>query len=757
MSYDRRNTSFANQATYTLSSASLDSTATGGIFSGSALASDLVLINTGTANAPNWQAQSWVANGTLNTTDLGFTTHGEASIRYINRNPNYNNAETYIVTGKDQFGLPVNTVVKRNSTQGGTITWETTPAAFSLDPISGNGWLGIEESRQDLRISGIADSVPDGLQLSISLGALTDALTSSYTATVSKGEFAYTIPAGTFPWLDGTSYQVSASDIAPSGSSLVNSRLVNVDLTPPSFDLGIAIGSAPPVAIDQNIQGEVNTANVVNAADFISGVSLVVNSSNDTSQVHTTINGIDQEAATAPSNGGTTWSTPIDPSTHSLPVKGSVNLSVSVTDQAGNSSSQNTFFTVDREIFAGNDSVTDGGNGDNIPNTNKTSSVVIEGGASSAENGANIDSAPAATNFQPSDDDDDGLREVTFAADDYGVDGNRDRVLDAEQGQVAGIRLINDGARYSDYGALVVSGDVALRGVTLLPAAADGSVAVSLADGSTVNAALPGGLTNTFAGSLAFELSGLTPGGSTEALIYLPVGYSGDGSAYVRYNYASGLFEDYRDAEGKRLYAFTDTDGDGFGDAITLTLTDGDAQWDGDGLANGSVLDPGFLASGAIEITGDGQDNRLSGNILANQIRGKGKSDVLIGDLGDDILRGGKGNDRFNGGEGSDIVIGGLGADRFRYSALIDSTAEHSDTIQFNQRDQIDLRRLDANAMRQGNQAFSFVADAKFTGQAGELRLFESRLLADVDGDRKADFGINLRSNQAFSTDFLLL
>jgi Ca2+-binding RTX toxin-like protein len=167
-------------------------------------------------------------------------------------------------------------------------------------------------------------------------------------------------------------------------------------------------------------------------------------------------------------------------------------------------------------------------------------------------------------------------------------------------------------------------------------------------------------------------------------------------------------------------------------------------------------VDPGFLASGAIEITGDGQNNRLAGNILANQIRGNGKRDQLIGDLGDDILRGGKGNDHLNGGEGADILIGGRGSDRFVYSSLIESTVERSDTLQFGQRDQIDLRRLDANASRKGNQAFQFVADREFSGKAGELRLFDSRLLADVDGDRKADFALNLRSNQAFSADVLL-
>jgi Ca2+-binding RTX toxin-like protein len=301
------------------------------------------------------------------------------------------------------------------------------------------------------------------------------------------------------------------------------------------------------------------------------------------------------------------------------------------------------------------------------------------------------------------------------------------------------------------------SGDVGLSDVATQPTASDGTLPVMLADGSTLSTLLPSGITSIFNGSLSFTVSGLTPGGTTDVLINLPVRYSGDGNAYVRYNYATGRFEDYRDAQGNRLYAFTDTDRDGVRDAITLTLVDGDAQWDRDGLANGSVVDPGFLASGAIEITGDGQNNRLSGNILANQIRGKGKRDLLIGDLGDDILRGGKGDDRLNGGEGADILIGGHGADRFRYSALIDSTVERSDTLQFGRRDQIDLRQLDANTTRKGNQAFSFIADAKFSGQAGELRLFESRLLADVDGDRQADFALNLRSNQAFSSDVLML
>jgi hypothetical protein len=349
------------------------------------------------------------------------------------------------------------------------------------------------------------------------------------------------------------------------------------------------------------------------------------------------------------------------------------------------------------------------------------------------------------------------LREAIVASDGYGIDGNRDGIQDAEQGQVAGIRLVNDGSKFTDFGALAVDSNIELRGVRVLPIYDDGTVVINLSDGSSVQVSLPTGISNTLAGAISFELAGLTAGGSTEALIYLPYGYTGDGSAYVRYNYATSRFEDYCDTAGNRLYTFTDTDDDGFVDAIALTLVDGDPQWDGDGVANGAVLDPGFLASGAAEINGDRRQNTLVGNILANQIRGKGKHDALIGDLGDDFLRGGNGADRLCGGEGADVLIGGRGADRYIYRSIVESGVERSDQLQFGRGDQIDLRRIDADENRRGNQVFHLVMDATFSGKAGELRLFESKLLGDVDGDRRADFAIALSSKQMFTADVLLL
>ena len=56
--------------------------------------------------------------------------------------------------------------------------------------------------------------------------------------------------------------------------------------------------------------------------------------------------------------------------------------------------------------------------------------------------------------------------------------------------------------------------------------------------------------------------------------------------------------------------------------------------------------------------------------------------------------------------------------------------------------DRIDLARIDANELRAGNQAFSFVGAAAFSGRAGELAFRNGLLRADDDGD--ADLAIAL-------------
>jgi Ca2+-binding RTX toxin-like protein len=308
------------------------------------------------------------------------------------------------------------------------------------------------------------------------------------------------------------------------------------------------------------------------------------------------------------------------------------------------------------------------------------------------------DPAPAGTNIQATDDDGDGLREVITASDGVSVDGNRDGIPDVQQTEVAGLRLINNGALGSDYGALVVSPDVRLSAVTLTSPTTDGSISVSTRGGGTVVTTTPDGITNAFAGVVSFNVSGVNPGGTTQATITFPAGLpAGTGNAYVRFNYSTNRFEEYVDAAGNPLYSFVDSNGDGVIDAVNLTLQDSDSNWDGDGAANGTVVDPGFLAVGEREFSGTKGKDSLTGNLLTNTIRGR------------------KGNDRLQGGLGADVLIGGKGKDRFFYASADESSSSQRDTVKFGKADRFVFSAFDGDATAVGQQQLSFIGKQAFS------------------------------------------
>ena len=62
------------------------------------------------------------------------------------------------------------------------------------------------------------------------------------------------------------------------------------------------------------------------------------------------------------------------------------------------------------------------------------------------------------------------------------------------------------------------------------------------------------------------------------------------------------------------------------------------------------------------------------------------------------------------------------------------------------QGDQIDLHNLDANTNAGGNQAFSWIGNAAFSGAAGQLRYNwagnTTVITGDTDGDGTADFAL---------------
>lgn len=150
---------------------------------------------------------------------------------------------------------------------------------------------------------------------------------------------------------------------------------------------------------------------------------------------------------------------------------------------------------------------------------------------------------------------------------------------------------------------------------------------------------------------------------------------------------------------------------------------------------------------------------------------GTGGGNLLQGWSGDDLLSGRGGTDRLEGSAGDDVLVGGLGADGLssgpgadiiRIDRLVESLPGQEDTIlDFTFRDTIDLSRIDADLTTAGNQAFTFVGTAAFSGAAGELRYevqgADLLVSADADGDRVADLAVKvLDLTELTAADFIL-
>ncbi len=107
--------------------------------------------------------------------------------------------------------------------------------------------------------------------------------------------------------------------------------------------------------------------------------------------------------------------------------------------------------------------------------------------------------------------------------------------------------------------------------------------------------------------------------------------------------------------------------------------------------------------AGAAEGLGNRLDNTLVGNDDRNVLKGLQGDDHIFGRGGDDVI---------HGGEGRDLLDGGAGGDRFAFEAVGESrTGAARDRIEGFERglDLIDLRGIDADETRAGNQRFEWV------------------------------------------------
>jgi Ca2+-binding RTX toxin-like protein len=140
------------------------------------------------------------------------------------------------------------------------------------------------------------------------------------------------------------------------------------------------------------------------------------------------------------------------------------------------------------------------------------------------------------------------------------------------------------------------------------------------------------------------------------------------------------------------------------------------------------------------------------------------KAQYFIGSEGDDTYVGTKFADKIDGGAGIDTLTGGKGKDVFIFD-LGDSSVslEDADTILgFNtKQDRIDLRSIDTNVEKDGDQAFKFLGTGDFTGKPGQVNYErvdgQTLVHLDIDGNSEADMTFILQGNHKLQADDFLL
>ena len=162
------------------------------------------------------------------------------------------------------------------------------------------------------------------------------------------------------------------------------------------------------------------------------------------------------------------------------------------------------------------------------------------------------------------------------------------------------------------------------------------------------------------------------------------------------------------------------------------------------------------LATGAANAWATEGANEMVGNSAANRLYGRGGNDSLYGEAGSDTLDGGAGADTLVGGVGSDRLNGGgfdASRDVFLFRAATESPrGAGRDVISYfeSKRDIVDLRLIDANTTKAGDQAFFLSKAATPYGAWISANDSGFTLFADVNGDKVADLEIALNGASSF-------
>jgi len=167
--------------------------------------------------------------------------------------------------------------------------------------------------------------------------------------------------------------------------------------------------------------------------------------------------------------------------------------------------------------------------------------------------------------------------------------------------------------------------------------------------------------------------------------------------------------------------------------------------------------------------TEDGGDEPIeqqSGSDLAIKHHGTTHDHWSRAGAGDSHRNGGSGNDVHHGAPGADDLLGDSDADTFVFKTAADSTRGQTgrDSIfDFSgaHGDRIDLADIYANWAASGDQGFTDLGTAAFTGKAGQSHCdkqdSDTYVYGGTNGDRNADFAVHLDDAASLSKDYFLL
>jgi Ca2+-binding RTX toxin-like protein len=151
-------------------------------------------------------------------------------------------------------------------------------------------------------------------------------------------------------------------------------------------------------------------------------------------------------------------------------------------------------------------------------------------------------------------------------------------------------------------------------------------------------------------------------------------------------------------------------------------------------------------------VGGTGGDDKVAGGAGADRINAGNGNDIIDAGAGKDVVNGGNGNDRLIGGKGVDTLTGGKGKDVFSFgnkdTGGSKKSADYITDFRYKEKDRIDLKGIDGNTKKKGDQGFSFIGKGDFT-KAGQLRYEkvkkETYVYLNTDNDKSAEAVIRLK------------